>query len=260
MAVFTPGISPYSYANDNPINYLDYYGLGPIDWWRKVKDFTMTKVLGFQKHGAYVAGNVYFTRNIGNKYKPSFKKVLPHEPTSSNTATSTSRELIDMPYLKPQEAYIPRPDLNITIMPHRPLSHPTPQYRGNPIPQNRNYSFSALINFEYKSNVYDLEATEKTLSDLVKTLIDYPQLEVIICGNAWGDVPNVTNSKDVWDRNSNLNGTPNTLGGLAGARAEAIKKYLEGKGINSSRIRAWRGNVYPDSERGQSTSFELRNP
>ncbi|MCD6660667.1 MAG: hypothetical protein LT105_10945, partial [Lentimicrobium sp.] len=259
MAVFTPGISPYSYADDNPINYIDYYGLGLIDWWRKVKDFAMTKVLGFRKYGSYVAGNVYFTRNRGKKYKPNFARVPPHEPRTTNTITSTPREEIEIPFLEPKEAYIPtgEPDLNMTF---RPLSPPTPEYRGNPIPPDKPYTFSASINFEFKSDRYDLEGTEKTLSDLVKTLIDYPQLEVIICGNAWGDVSNVTNSTDVWDRNSRLNGTPSTLGGLAGARAVAIKKYLEGKGISSSRIKAWRGNVYPDSKRGQSTSFELKNP
>jgi hypothetical protein len=82
LADFMPTITPYSYALNNPITYVDVYGLGPVDWWRKVKDFTMTKVLGFQKHGSYSAGNVYFTKNKGNKYNPSFATVTPHEPGS----------------------------------------------------------------------------------------------------------------------------------------------------------------------------------
>ncbi len=255
MAVFTPGISPYSYADDSPVNNIDYYGLGTPTWLRKVRNF-VAPIFGYRGMGKNINYRWQKHTRLGFIQKP---KKATHASRTTNTITSTPREEIEIPFLEPKEAYIPtgEPDLNMTF---RPLSPPTPEYRGNPIPPDKPYTFSASINFEFKSDRYDLEGTEKTLSDLVKTLIDYPQLEVIICGNAWGDVSNVTNSTDVWDRNSRLNGTPSTLGGLAGARAVAIKKYLEGKGISSSRIKAWRGNVYPDSKRGQSTSFELKNP
>lgn len=258
MTVFTPGISPYSYADNNPVNYIDYYGLGKKEREERRRERAKRQRERKQnrennKRARERRRNAY-KYDKGKKFNPNFTTYGPHEPREKD-----EREKIELDPLDRIEASLETPDYELDIV-YRPPSPPTPEYNGNQITEDDPYTFSANINFNFQSNIYDIPATDKTLSDLVQTLTDYPQLEVIICGNAWGNVPSVTNNNAVWNRNSILNGNPSTLGGVASARAIAIKTYLEGKGISGSRIRAWRGNVYPDSPRGQSTTFQLRNP
>ena len=250
MAVFTPGISPYTYANDNPVLYIDYYGLGIKDLWNKVKDFTMTKVLGYQKHGSHSAGNVYYTRNKKNNYKPNYASVTPDEPPPPD------RPKIDP--IDPIGGLVPndQPSMDVADVPQNDIP---PSYKGRPVKEK--LTVTEDIPFKKNSDkFYDLDVAEETLKDLVQTLIDFPQLTLYIAGNVGSSYLKITgHSKEALDQSTMLNGKWVPARDLMNARARSVYNYLISKGIDPSRLTPGPGNVY-NTGSGKKTSFELRNP
>jgi len=250
MSVFTPGISPYTYADDNPVNYIDYYGLGKREREERRRQRAQNKrerqTNRQNRQRARNNRRNAWDYSRGNKYDPNLHTVAPHEPGQRwNPPRLPKDKLADVSVDIPDVEF-DFEDVDISFTPFKPsISIPS---------KGDNTIFTKTINYKFRSNeFYDLPATEKTLSDLVKTLKDYPQLELRIIGNVYGD------DKDL-NTPAMLNGKEVTTGDLMKSRADAVLEYLEGKGISRSRMQSWKGNVYQDANRGKSASFILINP
>jgi RHS repeat-associated protein len=242
MAVFTPGISPYSYADDNPISNIDYYGLGPLDWWRKVKDFVMTNILSATKYGSWTAGNVYYRfLNTGSSASPNYTTYGPHEPRAPYAPGPPEGQY----ELMASDEKIPTSKIEIPD----PFDLPIPQFRDKDFPA----AISVDLPFEINSFNLDEDKAEKLLSDLIKSLQDYPQLQILIMVNTADGyhVPGKLygGSKEVLDQPG--------IRGLMNNRANAIYQFLIRKGINPSQLKYGPGKHFDDPSKRKAV-FDRR--
>jgi outer membrane protein OmpA-like peptidoglycan-associated protein len=260
MAVFTPGISPYAYANDDPISNYDEDGLGIRRWWEKARDIALTAV-GFTRVGSLKAigtngkSNVYYRWDHGGKSGS-------RRGSSSGTATAHT------PYVPATSSSIPlilsdEPDQPepIIISPI-PIEEPIPKYKDKPIKGGTYLPFAEDVHFVGSSDrFYDAAYTEKTLSDLVKTLQESPQLTVLILGNVDINTHTMGNSAAALQQQVKYNGQWKPASDLMVGRARAVFNYLVRKGIDPVRLIYGSGNVLdtPDNS-GMKTTFILKNP
>ena len=226
MAAFTPGISPYAYAYDNPVNLIDDYGLGgiphPWRWWKEyIKKHIFKPILNLFGVRTNTIGNV----------TPRGKTVTP---LGQSHGTEPQREVQHLAYinpLQPRELDTESPSETI-IMP----------------PENNSFGRKAITppqiySITFHSNSDQPETTEqnaKFLRGLLLSMIDDPTLYIEIAGNT-GTIPGYKDNGQY-----ELNGQPSSLGNIQSARARAIKRYLEANGILPSRIKTRNGKDYPD--------------
>lgn len=263
MAVFTPGISPYAYAADNPVLYVDEYGLGWVgDILRRVKDVVLRGV-GFTRHGSLAtsthgrrANNVYYSWDN----KSSSSSSSGNSSSSTNTPPSNRRDPIDIDPLTSLSGLIPN-EFNPTLAPSRP---------GIPesniiIPQaGQKTHFSGDVKFKPNSDsFYSIETTDEVLGELVNTLQDATNLRVLIIGNTGTDSHDPS---DIYGNTTEALGQPATLNGasvkvrdLMNARARAVYKYLIDHGISPDRLKYGSGTRYNNAS-GRKTTFILSNP
>lgn len=257
MAVFTPGISPYSYANDNPINYIDYYGLGILDWFKKKKN-------PYPFYKPYQRPKQRKPKQRHNRR--SSNRSNNHSNTSSATASTPVNRL---PYLDPlasMSVFVPN-DFDSDLAPVSPFTSGRPDVPGSDIPIPRaGYStnFSGEVRFNVDSDrFYSIEATDKVLSALVNTLQDAPALKVLILGNAGSDgIERGTiygNTSQALEQTAIINGRRGTVGQLMTSRARAVYNYLIDRGISPERLLYGPGNYY-NNIAGRKTTFVISNP
>ena len=105
---------------------------------------------------------------------------------------------------------------------------------------------------------YDTPENNKIINDLIVTLKEYPELKLIIEGNAGTDkkYPNVVygNSPEALGRGSMYSGVKSTVGKLMSGRAKAIYNALTKAGIDGNRIETKAGSA-SDTPEGRKTSF-----
>jgi RHS repeat-associated protein len=268
LADFFTGITPYSFAFDNPISYSDPDGLAPM-WWLKLR--ANVKQAWYNVTGR---GNQHAVIRPRNPIKSGVTEVgaktAGQKPTASPRTTQVaktyakeetkkeSKEQTD-PVL-PQQS---EPDPVQQPEPIEPNPPADPVFRGKSIPENKSITFSAQIQFQRNTDQYiNNSSNNKIISDLVKTLKDYPQLQLFIVGNAGtdypGQVPHYGNSEKALSQEGELNGRPATIGTIMNSRAKAIYDALIKSGIDASRLDYGPGNVYP-TPKGRTTSFILKN-
>jgi RHS repeat-associated protein len=264
LADFFTGITPYSFAFDNPILYNDPDGLAPM-WFLHLRanlKQAWYDATGRGNQHAVIHG--YHGRTTAGKRKAVEIGAKTGGPTSTAHEANTQ--------LNPSSRRDP-PDFNLDF--RKPImetaeididipepSQPKPldpSYKGIPIPPNKSVSFSQNVAFQGNSDsFYDTPANNKVINDLVKTLKDYPQLQLFIVGNAGGQSEYYGNDKKTLGQQAWLNGTSTTVGALMSARAKAIYNALVRKGIDSRRLDYGPGTLYP-TEAGRKTSFVLKN-
>ena len=251
MAVFTPGISPYTYADDNPVNNVDYYGLGKEERIKRRMERQNRRRIRKAHRDAKPEGK-------GNKYNPNFITYGPHEPRSaSGGGIPYAAPLILGPPAGNYELITSNeniPMLEVKIPDPLPLEHniydlPIPQYRDKDFPA----AISVDLPFEINSYELDEDKAGKLLSDLIKSLQDYPQLQILIMVNTADGyhVPGKLygSSKEVLDQHG--------IRELMNNRANAIYQYLIRKGVNPSQLKYGPGKHYDDPSKRKAV-FDRR--
>jgi len=257
MSVFTPGISPYAYAYNNPISLTDEFGLGPFkDWLNKVKlkvADTFMRIFGYKPKGG--DHNREYVKYHRNTYKP-VRVPATQPPTDDNDRPPSDIDQISSIGFNGFENNTDVPDIE------QIFNNPTPFYNVTPIHVDEEIKFSLDIKFGgNRFNVYEINTNEKTLSELVKTLIDYPQLQLEIIGNAatdgvrsgflYGSSPDALNQRN--------KKTGMKTGTLMINRAKAVYNYLIDKGIDPSRLNCKTGRHSSNGIEGRKTTFNLKN-
>ncbi len=240
MADFVNNQSPYAMADNNPIANVDEYGLGT-----GIGDF-LRRIFG---KGCSCKGKGSLGRRAKRRKKPKIKKMkrptpsgLVRRPKVHDGPKLQEMGLVDLvggditiPKLIPD---IPQPDI------------PQPDI---PVPTGARIDFDKKINFERASDEFiDKDHTEKILSDLVKTLKEYPQIKVLILGN-------LSNNPRPDGATPEVKPGPNARNVML-IRARAVERFLIEKGINWRRLSVGVGEIRFQGEIGRTTKFILTNP
>jgi len=140
---------------------------------------------------------------------------------------------------------IQSPEINIPIIPENPIINGREIHKGEAV-QN----FNLDISFYKNSTKINPDFSDEAILALLKTLVDYSNLQVLILGNASYD-GKTEKSK------ASVDGVMKTVGDLQLARAKAIRKFLIDRGIDPNRLSVDRGKI----ENGaKSTTLEIKNP
>lgn len=258
MADFFNNQSPYAMANNNPVGNVDYYGFGIIKLFGNI----------FGRIGRGVK-SIFVGRNcscLGNGEPDSLGESLrqddgifpkkKNKPKRAREAATSNRTRTGPLYGvrsvgSPESTGISlagTPDISASGLASSipVITPPTPRSpRVTPPSRNRaNDTFEESvgapivdINFDipFKSNttyLKDEAGAIKILSDLIKTLKEYPQMKVIVEGTLGArNINNPTLQTRV-----QVNGGVGPAEWLTGGRANAIIKILEGQGVNTNQL------------------------
>jgi RHS repeat-associated protein len=269
MAVFTPEISPYSYANDNPISYIDYFGLFGKGDREKRRREKKTEHENKRRTRQRDRQSKERDRNEGYASHSGHRTYHAYVPKGHSVPEKKIKNGLDP--LDPISGLLPVPEpdpLKILIEnereSHSRLPHPPPP--NFPIPEaGKRLPFARDILFQSsRDNINDFPSNYAILDALVKTLNDYDYVGLKIYGNVMGDYDITGNSHAALDQDTRLNGQWTNAGTVMNARAYAVFQYLISKGIDPKRLTYGQGNVFnpssdPNSRDMKSTSFESFN-
>ena len=247
MADFVNYQSPYVMSNNNPIINVDEYGLGIFN----VIGNLFSRLWGFISNiGNPCSCNSRTQESVGGAWsRPDFPGVNAFindlfsgdgrnrnivRPTSGvKQRTKEEGTIINPAGLVIGDNTIGSQNVNIPIPATQNLKLSKPKSKRIPMLGNRKTAiFNRDIEFESSSSKINISLTEKTLRDLVKTLIDYPQLIVSISAN----VAVVTDKPINSDTGIRVDGQNGTVGGLQLARATAIRHFLISRGVNPKQV------------------------
>jgi hypothetical protein len=226
MAVFTPGISPYAYAEDNPILYIDEYGLGWVgNLLRSIKDL-------FSSDDRCFCPKQKTSNDTGRRAKKSPHKRVrswpnSSSPSSSSSSSGTSTTPVNLDPLTPISGLITN-EFNPTLAPSVPvIPSPNQGFVNYYIKSGENddeepeaTEISGHITFKVQTYEIDLTnpANVDFLNKVIVTLIEYPQMIIEISSNTADFANNIP--KKVYERTSNM-------------RAGAIIEYLRRMGVKN---------------------------
>jgi outer membrane protein OmpA-like peptidoglycan-associated protein len=268
MADFVNYQSPYVMSDNNPVLNVDEYGLGILN---AIGNLFKRLANGIANIGVTCECN---KRTEQESLRDAFGRSDPSlnpfgggsnsKPTPSPPPTGgEGRPVVDpIDNLNPagiamNSNDIQVPEINIPIP--ASYSQPTPSKpRPTPIPiigYRARVSFNRDIEFGNSSSKLNTSHTEKTLRDLIKTLVDYPQLLVLISAN----VSVITDQSINRDTGMRVDGQEGTIGSLQSARARAIQRFLTKHGVNSKQILIGNGAIKTDGSNPDAT-FKLINP
>jgi RHS repeat-associated protein len=218
LADFFTGISPYSFALDNPISYGDPDGLGPIDWLKRL-------INGFVGNGASRQARQAQRRAHANGVARStgHPHGSPGKPPAPIDHPNTYGGM-DIHIPEPPQLSIP----TVSKGPRPPRNASTPS--GNDIP------------FDHKpfgSNDYefiDRDKTDEFLDPIAEALKENPQLTVVI--QILTELDGEKLKRGSGSVQPNHGPHPNMQNSLIlNRRAEAIRGALKSKGVDGDRIK-----------------------
>jgi len=267
MAVFTPGISPYTYANNDPIDKIDYYGLGPISDWIK-------------KHILHNHSLAYYKSSfINSKFMKSIDKHLGNMDAAGNVAwggthhkSPNSNHFISSPSathpydhadpIASRSALLQTEEVVEELQQIEIRHSDPPVFRDHVIPPGGKLPFTQDISYVGSSDkFFNQPLTDKILKDLVNTLKDYNHLKLFILGNVDMNTKLTGNTPAALGQGIRYKGRDKTAGELMIGRAQAVYNYLISKGIDPDRLDFGTGNVFNTKDNsGMRTSFILSNP
>lgn len=256
MADFVNYQSPFVASDNNPVLYRDEYGLGILN---VIGNLFRRAVTGVKQ---IVSGK---NCNCGGKEesiadsfrRPDFGwyksdkgsgRSYSRSKNSSNNNDGGGRGpvvAIDLP-----DFSFEPPTVNLTSLPVYNTSTNDgidPEYKK--IASSR--SITKKIPFVSSSNTrINNASSDKFLDDIVKTLDAYPQMKILILGNASSNANNTVNT------GARFNGINANFGVLMLARARAIESYLKSKGVDPSRLAVGTGTISPGNA---TTTFIIKN-
>ncbi|WP_103864248.1 DUF6443 domain-containing protein [Aquimarina sp. I32.4] len=252
MADFINNESPYSLANNNPIQFIDDFGFGKCGWLCR----TVNKIL-FGKNNLLPDGTreKKFSRATGNRRNNEKKK--------KGTINRT-----DPPGTVQKDAYAVT-NFNPVSIVAQPLELPqlslpdiqTPNPRQPAIPQFEGREFRTRINvpthiqFTGDGTNLAIDAmTKRTLNAIIKTLVDYPQVKLEVYVNYTG-VNSLRNDPNFEQRARSQ----------SSKRGRKIVEFLVRRGVSPGRVRARQGEVIFEKRKQGNTrrntqNFRIINP
>ena len=260
MADFVNYQSPYVVSDNNPVLYVDEYGLGIF---RAIGNlfsrgaFAVKKLFSgkncdcsqFQGESLVDAWNQPDFPALSNLFSGSGKKgsgngsTTKEEPFQGERVTAVSIQPIEfsLPNIKLPNIHIP-----VDIPPI------VPNFEGIPIGKNSVITFNKDISFEPRTDKFmNPTLAGKTLDDLIKTLKEYPELKLVIKGNVSFD--------SLRDAQTASDADISQANNLLLTRAKAVKRFLIKRGIDGSRISAEKGKMSNIGQKGRTTTFQLIN-
>ncbi|WP_276378530.1 DUF6443 domain-containing protein [Flavobacterium sp. H4147] len=249
MADFVNYQSPYVVSDDNPVYNVDEYGLGIFNLlgniFRRIGNGIKQIIFGKDCSCVVKEPSLYQSLFIdadfpssGSRDKPVYVKKTEKTGETGETPgkipglTSTGLVIGDNPEPETSEFNIPTPPV------------PSLTKRIYPPSLKKDKIINVDIVFESFSPKIDYDASRKTLNDLLKTLVDYPQVLLLIQGNVRNrNHPNLKKNTVI-----DIDGVDGTVGDLQLLRAKAIKKFLVKNGIDPQRLSVGQGIIGENSK------------
>jgi len=250
---FFSGISPYDFAENNPVLYGDPTGLSPTVWQRIKAFFGIGRLIGTR-----AAGNQEYVKPVArSKGKPvPYNFGLPKPPPISTTqpAPLPPQPIVEEPEEPEEESavvYIP-PGPIYKAKPKPPLrKREEPEKRKQPDPRppfdvkpHGTLVFDAYQFEADKSSLYSTPANDKLINELNITLKSSSNLHLEIKGNV--------NAEPSWLFEKHQKE-------LTSSRAQAIYDALRAAGIPASQLKATPGEIGKTGG-NMSATFILTNP
>ena len=251
MADFVNSQSPYAMADNNPIANVDEYGLGS-----GIGDF-LRKIFGGKKCSCGGGGSLgrRAKRSSSSRKRRRSRIVKANKPaTPSGLARRSKRNVpLDGPKLEGL-ANVGSAEINASFDLRSPITIKTPSAPvTKPLVRNRlidevEENIGAPIidinfNIPFKPNTTHLQdeaGAIKILSDLIKTLKDYPRMKIIVEGTL--GARNLPGTPNLQTR-VQVNGGNGPTEWLAGGRANAIIKILKDQGVDAGQLIKGRGII-----------------
>ncbi len=256
MADFINNQSPYMFANNNPIQFVDDFGFGKCGWLCRA----FNKLI-FGKNNLLPDGTreKKFSRATGNrrnnekKKKGTIDRPNPSGLPTKNTSILAGNDLNFNPAsIAVQSLELPQlslPDIQ------------TPNPRQPAIPQFEGREFRTRINvpthIQFTGDGTDLAIdamTKRTLNAIIKTLTDYPQVKLEVYVNYTG-VNSLRNDPNFEQRARSQ----------SSKRGRKIVEFLLRRGVSPGRVRARQGEVIFEKRKQGNTrrntqNFRIINP
>ena len=264
MADFINNQSPYSLANNNPVQYVDDYGFGIWNWLkavgRKVGNGVKKLFSGNQCACSSSGDSLAQAWRRPDNIFPARKKnrrrnnKKQNNSSSSNNTTAVADNSISF---DPVSISIPSTVLPQSSLPDIQTPNPRPTTPnitlpgGTPrvIPAGRNISVPTYIQFTGDGTDLAIDAmTKRTLNAIIKTLADYPQIKLEVYVNYTG-VNSLRNDPNFEHRARSQ----------SSKRGRKILQFLQRRGIDPSRVRARQGEIIFEKREQSNTRRNSQN-
>ena len=270
MSDFVNYQSPYVFSDNSPVMNIDDDGLGIFN---VIGNLFKRLVGAIESIGNDCSCNKYTQESVAGAWNRADFPVINEffnnlfsggggnnsTPTTNSTGVVGNPPAVGVSNLNPSgitmnDNIIQTSETNIST---RNISLP-PTQRQSPIPiigNRASVGFNRAVEFGNSSAKLNSPHTEKTLRDLIKTLVDYPQLIVSISTSV-----SVTSSQGITSNTGvRIDGQDGTVSGLLSARARAIQRFLIRRGVSPKQILIKEGKIKTDGS-NPDAAFNLINP